>query len=235
MAFDSKSMTEMKTIDAFRSSDGDDDDGGLYMQTQPILGTGSSETRREVELGGWESALNKSSKWLVSVLFGVIIIWKHDAEAMWAVMGAVLNSSLSIILKRMLNQQRPAYALRSDPGMPSSHAQSISYTLVFAVLSLVEWLGINAFTLTAGALILMCGSYFSWLRVSQRLHTVSQVVVGSVIGFIFSILWFWSWDAFVLKAVNSFLWVRIVVILCSAGSCLAFLLHVIRNWLSEDN
>lgn len=75
------------------------------------------------------------SKWLVSALFGAIIIWKHDAEVMWAAMGAVTNSYLSITLKRILNQQRPVPTLRSDPGMPSSHAQSIFYAVIFAIVS----------------------------------------------------------------------------------------------------
>jgi membrane-associated phospholipid phosphatase len=35
----------------------------------------------------------------------------------------------------MFNHERPALALRSDPGMPSSHAQSIFYAAVFLVLS----------------------------------------------------------------------------------------------------
>jgi hypothetical protein len=35
----------------------------------------------------------------------------------------------------MFNHERPAPALRSDPGMPSSHAQSIFYAAVFLVLS----------------------------------------------------------------------------------------------------
>ncbi|RWR94095.1 lipid phosphate phosphatase epsilon 2, chloroplastic-like protein [Cinnamomum micranthum f. kanehirae] len=226
-------MTEMSTAAAFRSSDGDEDAG--YLETQTILRSRSSEIGRELELGGLQSAMNQSSKWLVSALFGAIIIWKHDAEVMWAAMGAVTNSYLSITLKRILNQQRPVPTLRSDPGMPSSHAQSIFYAVVFAIVSLVEWLGINAFTLTAGACLFICGSYFSWLRVSQQLHTINQVVVGAILGSIFSIAWFWSWDAFVSAAFTYYLWVRIVVILCSICFCLAFLVYVIKNWLVEDD
>lgn len=68
-------------------------------------------------------------------LFGLIILWKHDAEAMWAAMGSVVNAWLSITLKQLLNHERPDSALRSDPGMPSSHAQSIFYAALFAILS----------------------------------------------------------------------------------------------------
>ena len=75
------------------------------------------------------------SKWLVAVLFGTVILWRHDAEAMWAVMGSIVNSILSVILKRIFNQERPDSTLRSDPGMPSSHGQSIFFTVVLSILS----------------------------------------------------------------------------------------------------
>lgn len=71
----------------------------------------------------------------MSGLFAVVILCRHDAEAMWAVMGSVGNSMLSIILKRILNQERPAPSLRSEPGMPSSHSQSIFYIVMFAIFS----------------------------------------------------------------------------------------------------
>lgn len=71
----------------------------------------------------------------MAAVLGVIVLWRHDAEALWAAGGSVINSVLSIILKKALNQERPVANLRSDPGMPSSHAQSISFAVVFAILS----------------------------------------------------------------------------------------------------
>nr|DAD21604.1 TPA_asm: hypothetical protein HUJ06_023067 [Nelumbo nucifera] len=170
-----------------------------------------------------------NSKWLVFALFGAFILLRHDTEALWAAMGFDINAWLSITKKRILNQERPVSTLRSDTGMPSSHAQTIFFTVIFAILSLVEWLGINGFTIIVGVFVLACGSYFSWLRVSQQLHTLSQVIVGAVLGSIFSILWFWSWNAIVLKAFISSLWVRVLVVLGAIGCCVNFLLYVIRN------
>ncbi|PRQ47555.1 putative phosphatidate phosphatase [Rosa chinensis] len=44
----------------------------------------------------------------------------------------------------------------------------------------------------------LCISYYlslqSWIPVSHRLHTLSQVIVGGTLGTIFSILWYWSWN-----------------------------------------
>lgn len=67
--------------------------------------------------------------------FAFAVIWKHDAEIMWVLLGAVANSLLSVVLKRTLNHERPAPAMRSDPGMPSSHAQSIFYAATILALS----------------------------------------------------------------------------------------------------
>ncbi|KAI3450977.1 hypothetical protein Pfo_007642 [Paulownia fortunei] len=184
--------------------------------------------------GGLEATLNSLSKWLVSALFAAIILWRHDAEALWAAMGAVLNVVLSMALKKILNQERPISTLRSDPGMPSSHAQSIFYTITFLNLSMVEWYGMNALTTTLSGFFFILGSYFSWLRVSQQLHTVIQVIVGAVLGSIFSIFWFWTWNTFVLNSFISSLWVRIVVILGAIGFCVGFLHHVFRSWVVDE-
>ncbi|CAA0839263.1 Lipid phosphate phosphatase epsilon 2-chloroplastic [Striga hermonthica] len=184
--------------------------------------------------GRLEATLNSLSKWLVSALFAVIVLWRHDPEVLWAAMGAVLNAQLSVVLKKLLNQERPISTLRSDPGMPSSHAQAIFYTVLFLNLAMVEWYGVNVLTATLGGFLFILGSYFSWLRVSQQLHTAMQVVVGAVIGSFFSIIWFLAWNTFVLDAFVSSLWVRVVVILGAVGSCVGFLLHVIRTWMVDE-
>lgn len=75
------------------------------------------------------------SKWLISAALSALILWRHDAEALWAAFGSALNAMLSITLKNILNQERPVSTLRSDPGMPSSHAQSIAYTTAFFIIS----------------------------------------------------------------------------------------------------
>ncbi|KAF8405261.1 hypothetical protein HHK36_010162 [Tetracentron sinense] len=228
----SKTMTELIRIDAFRNSNGDEGVGAI--ETEALIGNGSSVSRPDNMCGELESTLNRLSKWLVAAFFGVVIIWRHDAEALWAAMGSVVNIVLSVILKQMLNQERPFSTSRSDPGMPSSHAQSIFFAVIFAILSLIEWLGFNGLTVTVGVLAFAVGSYLSWLRVSQRLHTINQVAVGAVVGSIFSILWFWSWDAIVMKAFISTLWVRILVTAAAAGFYLGFLLYLIRHCLVDE-
>ncbi|KAF7828887.1 Lipid phosphate phosphatase epsilon 2, chloroplastic [Senna tora] len=209
-------MDEWFKTSAFRD---DNSDERIHVLEQENLIDGSSVFGSRFAFQGVESTLNRLSKWMVSAFFGAIILWRHDAESLWFAAGSVLNAILSVALKRILNQERPS-TLKSDPGMPSSHSQSIFFCVFFAILSSLEWLGLNEFTIIFGVLALAFGSYFSYLRVSQQLHTVSQVVVGAVIGSIDSILWYWLWNAFMLDAFMSSIWLRIIVILGSAGICL---------------
>lgn len=221
------SRTMIKTSVLKESRDRDD---GIQALEQEVEGFIDGSIRVQ----GFESTLNRLSKWLVSALFGGVILWRPDAEALWMAMGSIVNAVLSVGLKRLLNQERPVAGLKSDPGMPSSHAQSIFFTVVFAIASLLEWLGINELSVGISVLALAFGSYLSWLRVSQKLHTMNQILVGAVVGSIFSVLWYLSWDAVVLEAFSSSLWVRVIVLLACAGFGLGFLTYVIQYWLQDE-
>ncbi|KAG7614432.1 Phosphatidic acid phosphatase type 2/haloperoxidase superfamily [Arabidopsis suecica] len=197
----------------------------------------SSELQNELVAdagGGIEAIANSLSKWIVAALFGSVLLLRHDGAALWAVIGSVSNSVLSVALKRILNQERPVATLRSDPGMPSSHAQSISFISVFSVFSVMEWLGTNVLSLFLSGLILALGSYFTWLRVSQKLHTTSQVVVGAIVGSVYSTLWYVTWNSLVLEAFTSTFSVQIAVFLVAAASALGFAVYVLLNWFKDD-
>ncbi|AQK54546.1 Lipid phosphate phosphatase epsilon 2 chloroplastic [Zea mays] len=161
-------------------------------------------------------------------------IWKRDAEIMWVLLGAVGNSLLSLVLKKMLNHERPAPALRSDPGMPSSHAQSIFYAATVLALSLYYWLGTNYLTMILGPATLSLAAYLSWLRVSRGLHTLNQVMVGAVVGSAVGALWFVLWHWLVQEAFASSVLVRVAVILGSSAFCVSFVVYMIRHWLKDE-
>ncbi|KAJ6799332.1 lipid phosphate phosphatase epsilon 2, chloroplastic-like isoform X1 [Iris pallida] len=184
---------------------------------------------------GFGTTLNRMSKWLVVAFFALFILWKHDAEALWVAMGSIVNSCISVTLKRTLNQQRPVNASKSDPGMPSSHAQAIFYTATYLVISLFDWPGVNIFTMTIGAITFISSSYLSWLRVSQQFHTISQVFVGAALGSACAATWFCMWHLFVQAAFMASLWVRIVVVLGSISFCTAFVIYVIQQWVGDED
>ncbi|XP_055806720.1 lipid phosphate phosphatase epsilon 2, chloroplastic-like [Solanum dulcamara] len=211
-----------------RAAAGDEDVSLVGLQQEALI-----HGSMNFSSSGIQATLNNLSMWLVAVVFGIVFLWRHDIEILWATSGGVLNVYLSTLLKNILNHERPVPTLRLDPGMPSRHAQSIFYTVAFCIISMVKYFGFNGITAITSALFFAMGSYFSWLRISQRFHTLNQVAVGAVLGFCFSIFWFLLWDAIVMKAFIAHFWVQIVAVVGAAGSCVGFLLHVIRNWVHD--
>lgn len=188
-----------------------------------------------VSAGGLEPALNNMSKWIVIGFFYTVIILRHDSKALWLALGANLNGGLSILLKKMIKQDRPSSTLKSDFGMPSTHAQSIFYNVFMANLSIMEFLEMNGLVATIAGIILVIGSYFSWLRISQQDHTVSQVMVGALVGSTFSMFWFWLWEAIMVQAFLSYLWIRLVLVFGGLGTSLLLTLRCFRDWTVEEN
>lgn len=225
-------MADSITTRVSRGISGDEQGVGALEQEAFI--DGSSEFHPNFAAAGLESTLNNLSKWLMVALFCMVTLLRHDAKALWIVLGANLNVGLSITLKRILNQERPSTS-KSDPGMPSSHAQSIFFIVFIVNLSMMEWLGMNGFTITLAGILLALGSYFTWLRVSQQFHTISQVVVGAVVGSLFSNLWFWLWDAIVVEAFISYLWIRFIVVFGAVGISLVFFIYIIQHWVLGEN
>ncbi|KAI3794237.1 hypothetical protein L1987_36866 [Smallanthus sonchifolius] len=135
-------------------------------------------------------ALNRSSIWCVAATYCGVVLLRQDDLAPWAITGCVLNILLSFALKQILNQERPVSEVCSGPGMPSTHAQSISFAVVFFIRSIIGWLGLNGLSITVIVPVIAIGAYSSWLRVLLRYHTTCQVVAGAVVGSIFSVLWF---------------------------------------------
>ncbi|CAH2043073.1 unnamed protein product [Thlaspi arvense] len=238
-----KTMTDSVKTHAWRDGDNNDGEERFQALEQEAFINSPSELQNDLVAGGGiEAVANRlisvlskwQSKWIVASLFGSVLLLRHDGAALWAVIGSVSNSALSAALKRILNQERPVATLRSDPGMPSSHAQSISFISVFTVLSVMEWLGTNDLSLFLSGLILALGSYFTYLRVSQKLHTTSQVVVGAILGSAYSTLWYITWNSFVLQAFASSFPVQVAVFAVAAASALGFVVYVLGNWFKDD-
>ncbi|KAL8200434.1 hypothetical protein R6Q57_011773 [Mikania cordata] len=211
--FHRKSVGFMKTI------------ASVSMETRLVNGSGGDdrcinpktsafEHEALVSNGGLHTLFNRLSKWVVAVAFGGFIILRHDDLASWAATGCISNVILSITLLRILKQDRPVSEVSSAPGMPSSHAQTLFFTLVFVIMSVIKSMEMNGVVMIIGILLVALGSYFSWLRVLLGYHTTSQVIAGIVVGSNFAILWFWAWEATVSKACSSNLWVQTLL---SAG------------------
>ena len=130
-------------------------------------------------------SIGASTSLLLSVAFFAVLAVQRDALMVSFFMGAITNLALSKVLKKILNQDRPADTVSnavekpSDKGMPSSHAMSLGFIETFTMLAL-EWTSILLPVYVAISL---------YYRVQTRLHTVAQVAVGMVFGVTRGFVW----------------------------------------------
>ena len=127
-------------------------------------------------------AIGASTSIFVSGTFFLMLAIQRDALMVSFFVGAIVNGSLSKVLKKILNQDRPsddaavtsiaAVEQPGDKGMPSSHAMSLGFIGTFTMLTL-EW---TRLVIPIYAVISL------YYRVQTRLHTIEQVAVGLVLG-----------------------------------------------------
>jgi len=153
------------------------------------------------------SALNESTKFLVSGAAAATLALRPDVAVVWCLIGSVVNSALGKMLKKLLNEKRPEGAAKADPGMPSSHALSLAYLSTYAALALATRGGhdggafvshfdsvvgrfsknaawpVRAWAVVPGCVAFMtAGCFFTWLRVELGYHTKPQVLAGYALG-----------------------------------------------------
>ena len=117
-------------------------------------------------------------------------------------------------LKVALNEARPETAngrRKQDPGMPSSHAQSLAFLSTYAAMTTVASSALGPGSAGAGAGLVALGVFLTWLRVALGFHTRSQVVVGFGVGVANALLWHQLGVSAVLPACEAIPGVRVAV------------------------
>ena len=143
--------------------------------------------------------LNASTKWLVTAVHTAAVWWRRDFVAPFIVSGSNLAVLLAEVLKRIINQSRPAGAVPLDPGMPSSHALVTTFAATAWSLHLLGGgFGLappaghgldGAFCRGVSVLLAAGAAGVAWLRVACGYHTVAQVLVGAGIGVVTALGW----------------------------------------------
>eukprot|EP00271_Cylindrocystis_brebissonii_P011498 TRINITY_DN29335_c0_g1_i1.p1 TRINITY_DN29335_c0_g1~~TRINITY_DN29335_c0_g1_i1.p1 ORF type:complete len:426 (+),score=28.08 TRINITY_DN29335_c0_g1_i1:813-2090(+) len=216
---------------------------------QPAEGTRESKAAdRFVDPTGDSilAVINRSTKWVVSLAAFCALLLRHDAWMAWCIIGALANSALSKVLKRLLNQQRPksAEGVKDGPGMPSSHGQSFGYFTVYAGLAVWVAYGPSAPAVAASLAITAAGTFLAWLRVATGLHTSLQVIVGFLVGSLTAIVWQSAWNSWLAAIIeaevrarrpfpwgNAHLAIFIMWIFVSA----IFVNQVVRKWMKKGS
>ena len=195
--------------------------------------------------------LDHTCKYLVVAVTFSVSVWFTPVDGSSVVVPVVVSMSVATamlgkVVKRLVNQSRPAGARKLDAGMPSSHAISLAYLSTAGAASLLLPLlrgeaPCAASCLLAGAMVL-AASYYSWLRVFVGHHTIAQVAVGYLFGascalLVMSLIYAghqnrddkWGGRTDELPR-----WAKQWVLYASVAGCMLCMVKFGRKWIRED-
>ena len=145
-------------------------------------------------------AINNTTKWTVSAATACVLLRNSaDPSTRFAVIGSVAAAFLTKVLKRLVNEARPHSARKRDPGMPSSHAQSLAFLSTSAARAILvsnskrgggeAIVSLLPPPVATAALVLAAAVLLATLRVVLGYHTWPQVVAGGVLGCLLALGW----------------------------------------------
>ena len=127
---------------------------------------------------------------IILIFTTIYLLWKKETLLFYFTLGATINIALNFLLKGIFKEPRPTgnqqiiqLAINNGKrfgsqvyGMPSGHAQSAFYSLVFIFLSLKNW-RITAFYVAMAL-------FTCYQRYVYKEHTLWQLFVGSLVGLV---------------------------------------------------
>ncbi|GLC36960.1 hypothetical protein PLESTB_000173900 [Pleodorina starrii] len=179
--------------------------------------------------------INDLTKWAVSAAVFAVLLARRDLAVAWCVLGSIIASFLNKALKYIINEQRPPSARKADPGMPSSHANSLAFLGLYTALVLGH--GAAPLTSTTGpvaaAAVLALSCFLTWLRVRLGYHTTPQVVVGYGLGAATAAAWHQLGTRHALEALAAAPEQRMALYGCTAVAVLLFAVRNVLAWFKE--
>lgn len=133
------------------------------------------------------------TKITTSLTVATFLLYNRNTPSILYVLGAAANSATGKLLKKIIQQPRPTNA-KSDPGMPSSHATSLSFLTVAFLAYVTTWpvfVGVFPHSVVIGgaAGLVVIAAIATLCRVSAGYHTKEQVLAGWVLGAVDAIIW----------------------------------------------
>jgi len=134
----------------------------------------------------------------ILIFISLFLLWNDTTLLYYYIIGVSLNELINILLKIVIKQDRPINKNNDDKsnddkdkllssnvqryGMPSGHAQSVSFSTMFIYLSL------HNIYLTSVFIIISFIAIFQ--RVYLNFHTLEQVILGMLVGSCLSYLFY---------------------------------------------
>lgn len=118
---------------------------------------------------------------------------RRDIETGYIGAGTICNLVLNFVLKKLLQGPRPIGSAKTGFGMPSNHSQIMWFLgtyYVFWTLSSRAARGAPVLTAFKVVPVVVAGVLVPVSRTLLGVHSVPQVVVGSVVGFAFALVWY---------------------------------------------
>ncbi|KAK9768360.1 hypothetical protein K7432_001087 [Basidiobolus ranarum] len=154
------------------------------------------------------TTLFKETKFIVTFCIFSGIVYMRTLQSLYFVTGAVNCVFLAKFLQQVLRQPRPnlpAHAkYHSKYGMPSAHAQLMTFVTIYFNLSLLE----AEWSHMQWLLIPINVSYLSnlYARSNTGRHTYAQILVGILAGLVFGGLWYTCWSRYWGKIAQEYTW-----------------------------
>ena len=131
---------------------------------------------------------------VVLIVLSWYLLWEHKNLFFYYNVGLLANAVLNIVLKGLIKEPRPMFDSKKLKlmtthakeyffqngipfdmyGMPSGHAQMAFFTTMFVYLSLKHT--------NLLYLYLLFSLFICYQRVKTQYHSISQVVVGAIVG-----------------------------------------------------
>ncbi|KAK9728620.1 hypothetical protein K7432_000896 [Basidiobolus ranarum] len=128
----------------------------------------------------------------ILISYATAICSRREFGLIFMLLGQLACEGLNFILKKTIQQDRPTDTLGTGYGMPSSHAQFMSFWGVYVCLYMYRKIHFeHSFWKSIFYLVaLMISVTVSYSRIHLNYHTKAQVIVGNIVGSLFALGWF---------------------------------------------
>ncbi|KAI9471825.1 MAG: phosphatidic acid phosphatase type 2/haloperoxidase [Benjaminiella poitrasii] len=128
----------------------------------------------------------------ILVFYASAIVSRREMAGILMLLGQLTNEAVNYVLKETIEQERPHVHLGDGYGMPSSHSQFIWYFAVYGILYLYKYVHLDhsIWKLLASLGMSTLAILVSISRIYLGYHTLNQVIIGSLVGSLFGLIWY---------------------------------------------
>lgn len=125
--------------------------------------------------------------------FSVLLV-KRDVFWVYSLIGAFLCAGFNEVLKEIIKAERPLGSSKSGYGMPSNHTQLAFFYITIVLFYVNIRISImdkskQFWTTLINMVVISAGSLIAYSRVVAGVHSNKQVIVGAIVGILFSVFW----------------------------------------------